>query len=107
MSMLLATADNFGLSFALEIVGLVVVVWFVLKKFPGPLVVKMMNDKLADIRAQLSAGEAAEQSAAELIESRTRALEAAKVEATAIVEQARRGAELVSAEAVNQADEEY
>jgi len=105
--MIVAMADNFGLSFILEVVGLVVVVTFVIKKFPGPLVAKMMNDKLAEIRAQLSAGEEAKAAALALIAQRSRSLEAAKVEAREIVEQARSGAELVAAESDRQADEEY
>jgi F-type H+-transporting ATPase subunit b len=105
--MIVATADNFGLSFLLEIVGLVVVVWFVVRKFPGPLVVKMMNDKLAEIRGQLSAGEEAAAAAAALVADRKAALEAAGGEAVAIVEQARRGAELVANEGERQAEEEY
>ena len=106
-AMIVATADNFGLSFLLEIVGFVVLVWFVLKKFPGPLVVKMMNAKLADIRGQLSAGEEAADAAAALVADRKAALDAAAGEAAAIVEQARRGALLVASESDRQADEEY
>jgi F-type H+-transporting ATPase subunit b len=104
---LFGSANNFGLSFILEIVGLVVVATFVVRKFPGPLVVKMMNDKLVQIRAQLSAGEEAKKAADTLIASRTAALEAAKDEAQAIVDQARRGAELVAIESDRLADEEY
>ncbi len=105
--MIVAAGDNFGLSFGLEIVGLVVVTTFVIKKFPGPLVVKSMNDKLSEIRAQLSAGAEAKAAAAALVDRSAAALEEAKTEAAGIVEQARRGAELVAAESTRQADEEY
>jgi ATP synthase F0 subunit b len=105
--MIVATADNFGLTFVLEVVGLIAVVTFVLRKFPGPLVAKMMNDKLADIRAQLSAGDEAKKAGAAFVEERTAALEAAKREAIGIIEQARHGAELVAIDGERQAEEEY
>lgn len=105
--MIIAAADNFGLSFILEVVGLIVVTTFVVKKFPGPLVLKLMNSKLTEIAAQLSAGEEAKKAAEGLVAERQRELDLSEAEARAIVEQARRGAELVATESVRQAEEEY
>jgi len=104
--MIVATANNFGLSFVLEIVGLALVVIFVVRKVVPP-VRKLMADKLAEIGAQLSAGADAAAAAAELVAARQAAFDAAGAEATAIVDQATRGAELVATEGARQADEEY
>jgi F-type H+-transporting ATPase subunit b len=104
---MVAATTNFGVSFALECVGLVLVAWFAIKKFPGPMIGTLMRDKLAEVRGQLAAGEEATAAAAALLSERRAAVEAARAEAASIVDQARHGAELVREASGSQADEEY
>jgi ATP synthase F0 subunit b len=103
---LLASAD-FGASFYEELGGLVLFLWVVFYKVPGPQLKRRMNERQAAIGAQLAAGEQARAQAGVLLEARRAALETARVEAARLVEQARSAAERLTAEGQRRAAEEY
>ena len=90
MGTVLASA-NFGESYILEIVGLVVVVVFIVRKIVPPLR-RAMDRQLETVRAQLAAGDEAREATARLVADRQRELEDARAEAAHLVEQARRSA---------------
>lgn len=104
--MILASA-NFGLTYWLEIVGLLLVLWVIIFKFPGPWLKQMMDRRREQIGRDLSAGEEAEHEAERVIAQSQAELEAAREEAQMIREQARRSAELIRAEGNTRAEEEY
>ncbi len=102
--MLYASA-NFGESFLLEVVALVLVIAFIVRKVVPPLR-KAMDHRAETIRGQLAAGDEARAAAAALVESRRAALEAAKSEAAAIVDQARQSAAQIVADGSRRAESE-
>jgi F-type H+-transporting ATPase subunit b len=105
MAVLFAASD-FGLSFALEWVGLAIVVAVVVR-YVVPWLRPKMDAQIASIRAQLAATEKARLDGAELVAARSAALEQAKVEAAAIVGRARENAARLVAEGSVHASEEY
>jgi ATP synthase F0 subunit b len=104
--MVFATTD-FGLSFILEWVALVVIVVIVVRNFPVPQLRRMMNARMEAIHAQLVAGEKARRDAERIVAERSAALERAQTEATSIVSRAERNAEHLLANGRERADGEY
>jgi F-type H+-transporting ATPase subunit b len=102
-----AAGDNFGLPWLLEIVTVPFLLWFIVRKFPGPIVKKMMNGRQEQIRASLAAGEEAKAEIEAVLVQRQAELEAAHGESSTILEQARRSAEQVAADGDRRAEEEY
>jgi F-type H+-transporting ATPase subunit b len=102
---LLASAD-FGTSFILELVALVFIAAFIVRKVLPPLR-RAMDGKLESIRAQLSAGDAAKAAAAALVSQRREALATGRTEAESLVEQARRSAEQITEDGRHKAEAEY
>lgn len=101
-----AASDNFGLSYILEIVGIVIVVALIWRYIAPPLN-RVMNAKLESIRGQLAAGDEARAEAERLVTERKSALAAAKSEATLIVEQANKSAQFLREDGIRRAEEEY
>jgi len=103
----IATANaNFGISFLLEIVGVVIVgglIW----RYIAPPLNKMMTRKLESIKGQLSAGDEARAEAVRVVGEHHSALEAAKLEAVQILEQAKKSSEFLVNDGVRRAEEEY
>ena len=104
--MVFATTD-FGLSFILEWVALVVIVVIVVRNFPVPQLRRMMNARMEAIHAQLVAGEKARRDAERIVAERSAALERAQTEAMSIVSRAERNAEHLLANGRERADGEY
>ena len=104
--MMVAAADNFGLSFGLEILGIVIVVALIWR-YIAPPIGRAMGRRLEAIRAQLAAGEDARAAAARLVEERRIALESARAESIEIVAQAKRSAAFLLDDGVRRAEEEY
>lgn len=102
---MLFAAANFGESYILEVVGLLLVVVFVVRKVVPPL--RRAMDKQADvIRAQLASGDEARAAAERLVAARRAELEHARSEASHLVEQAKRSAEQLVEDGRRRADEE-
>ncbi len=104
--MILADAGNFGSSFLLEILGLVIVGGLI-ARYIAPLLNKQMNAKLTTISSQLSAGDEARATAVRLVEQSKAALAEAKLEAIAIADRATKSAGLLVIDGKRRADEEY
>jgi F-type H+-transporting ATPase subunit b len=102
-----AAGDNFGLPWLLEIVTVPVLLWFIVRKFPGPIVKQMMNNRQEQIRSSLAAGEEAKAEIEAILAQRQAELDAAHTESSTILDQARRSAEQVVADGDRRADEEY
>ncbi len=103
---LAATSSNFGISFLLEIVGIVIVgglIW----RYIAPPLNKMMVRKLDSIKGQLQAGDEARAEGLRIVGDHRSALEAARLEAQQIVAQARKSAEFLVNDGVRRAEEEY
>ncbi|HUY06091.1 MAG TPA: F0F1 ATP synthase subunit B [Acidimicrobiales bacterium] len=101
-----SASGNFGISFLLEIVGIVVVgalIW----RYIAPPLNKAMNKRLDTIKGQLLAGDEARAEALRIVGELREALEAAKLEAVQIVQQANRSAEFLVNDGVRRAEEEY
>lgn len=104
--MILAASGNFGISFLLEILGIVIVAALIWRYIAPPLN-KVMAKKLESIKGQLAAGAEARAESEHLVEERKNALAAATVEAGQIVEQAKRSADFLLSDGVRRAEEEY
>jgi F0F1-type ATP synthase membrane subunit b/b' len=104
--MILADAGNFGTSFLLEILGLVIVAGLIWR-YVAPWLNGKMNGKLTTISSQLSAGDEARAAAVRLVEESKAALAEAKVEALAIADRATKSADLLVVDGKRRADEEY
>lgn len=104
--MILASAGNFGISFILEFIGLVVV-FAIIRRYIWPPLNKKMNERLDSIKTQLAAGDQARAEAARLVAEKNQALKAAETEATQIIEQAKKNAEFLVEDGKRRADEEY
>ena len=101
-----ATTDNFGISFLLEIVGIVIVgglIW----RYIAPPLNRAMTRKLESIKGQLAAGDEARAEGVRVVGERRSALEAAKLEAVQILQQARTSAEFLVNDGDRRAQEEY
>lgn len=105
MSTVLAATDNFGLSYVLELVGLLLVVVFVVRRVVPPLR-SAMNRQEEAIRTQLAAGDEARAASKRLVEARRAELERARTEAEAIVAQARESAAQLVEDGRRRADDE-
>lgn len=103
---MIAAAGNFGLSWILEVAGLIVVAGLIWR-YIAPLLNKLMVSKVESIRTQLSAGEEARAEGARVVAERQAELAAAKVEAQAIEAQAKHSAELLLVDGKRRAEEEY
>ncbi len=103
--MVLASA-NFGESYILEVVGLVLVVVFIVRRVAPPLA-KLMNDKQASIRSQLAAGDEARAAAEQVVAKRAAELEVARQEAATILDQARVSAGQLVDDGRRRAEDEY
>lgn len=103
---MLAAANNFGLSFGLEILGLAIVVALIWR-YVAPLLNRQMARRRETIAAQLAAGAEARAAAEELVSERRAALEAARADAAEVVAQARRSAEYLVDDGIRRAEEEY
>ena len=104
--LVLASTSNFGLSYVLEWVGLVLVAAFFWRYLRPPLT-KAMSAQAERIRASLEAGNEAKVEAERLVERERAALAAAGAEAAALLEQSRHGAERLLEEGRRRADDEY
>lgn len=104
--MIIASAGNFGISFLLELLGLVIVA-FLIWKYVAPPLNRVMAKRLETIRAQLAAGDEARAEAARLVQERKDALAKATEEAAQIVERAKKSAELLVEDGARRADEEH
>ena len=100
-------ATDFGLSFILEWVALVVIVVIVVRKFPMPQLRRMMSARLEAIHAQLVASEKARRDAERIVSECSAALERARTDAAVIVSRAERNAEHLLANGRERADGEY
>ena len=101
-----ASTANFGLSFLLEIVGIIIVgalIW----RYIAPPLNRMMSRKLESIKGQLSAGDEARAEAVRVVGEHQAALESAKLESVQIIQQAKRSAEFLVNDGVRRAEEEY
>jgi len=101
--------ENFGLSFDLEIVALVIIAFIIWKYvWAGGIDLRaMMSAKEASIATQLSAGDEARAQAVALVERKRKELEAAKLEAAGIVAQSESAAAEVVVEGERRAAEDY
>lgn len=106
LGLLLAATSNFGLSYILEWVGLVLVALFFWRYLRPPLT-KAMGAQAERIRASLEAGKDARAEADRIVERERAALEVANAEAEALAEQSRHGAERLLEEGRRRADDEY
>jgi F-type H+-transporting ATPase subunit b len=104
--MVFATTD-FGLSFILEWVALVVIVVIVVRKFPLPQLRGLMSTRLEAIHAQLVASDKARRDAERTVAECSAALGRARTEAATIVSRAERNAEHLLANGRERADGEY
>ncbi len=101
-----STSANFGVSFLLEIVGIVIVgglIW----RYIAPPLNRAMTRKLDSIKGQLLAGDEARAEGARIVAEHRAALEAARLEAVQIVAQAKNSAEFLVSDGVRRAEEEY
>ena len=105
MAPVLASA-NFGESYVLEVVGLVLAVLVVVRWVVPPLR-RAMAAQLESVRSQLAAGDDAREAAARLVAERRDELARAKAEAAALVEQARESAAQVLADGRRRGEEEH
>ena len=105
MATVLASA-NFGESYVLEIVGLVLAVLVVVRWVVPPLR-RAMNAQLETVRDQLAAGDEAREATARLVAQRRVDLERSQAEAANLVEQARLSAEQVVADGRRRGEEEH
>lgn len=97
-------ASDFGLSYGLEWVGLAILVWFVVWKFPGPLLNQAMDRRAAQIRETLEGAAAARAEAERQLAEARADLERSKQDAEGIVEQATRSAAQIEAEGRREAE---
>jgi F-type H+-transporting ATPase subunit b len=104
--MIFAAAGNFGISYILEIVGLVIVAGLI-TRYIGPPLKKLMNKKLDSIKSQLTAGDEARAEAAQLVKEQKAQLVTAKTQATQIVDQASKSALLLVEDGKRSAEEVY
>lgn len=104
--LVLASTSNFGLSYILEWVGLVLVAFFFWRYLRPPLS-KAMSAQAERIRTSLEAGKEARAEAERLLERERGALEAARGEADALLEQSRHGADRLLEEGRRRAEDEH
>jgi F-type H+-transporting ATPase subunit b len=102
----IVASTNFGVSYLLEWVAIVLFVAFVWRYIVPPLR-RAMNKQTETIREQLTTGERIREDAERLLVERRAALERAKTEAEAIVAQAQRNAAGLVEQGKKRADEEY
>lgn len=95
-----------GFTFVLEIVGFLLVLWFV-ARFVLPPLRKAMAAREAHIRNAIESAEQARREGAELAEQRRGALEAARQEARQIVDQANDAADQLREDGRRRGQEEY
>ncbi len=103
---MILASSNFGISYALEWVAIVLFVAFIWR-FVAPPLRRAMNRQTDAIREQLTAGERIREEAEQLLTARKAALERARAEAESIVAQAQRNSEGLLAQGRERADEEY
>ena len=103
--MILASAD-FGLSFFVELAGLIIL-GALIYRYIWPHLKRRMNAQLELIRSQFAAGDEAKAEAERLVQERRQALDAARNEAGEIVGQARRSARFLIEDGARRAEEEY
>jgi F-type H+-transporting ATPase subunit b len=99
-------SSNFGVSYALEWVAIILVAAFIWRYIAPPLR-RAMNRQTDTIREQLSTGERLREEAEQILSTRRAALERARTEAESIVDQARRNAEALVEQGRQRAAEEY
>lgn len=99
-------ASDFGLSYGLEWVGLVLVA-LVFWRYVRPPLSRAMSAQADRIRASLEAGAEARAEAEQVVARQRAALGAAEAEAESLVEQARHGVERLVADGERRAEEEY
>ena len=107
--MLFAEAGNFGLSWILEVLTLIIITFAVWKLvWAGGINLRgMMAARAATIETQLSAGDEARAQAEVLVATKRAALDAARVEAASIVLQSENAAAAVVSEGERKAAEDY
>jgi F-type H+-transporting ATPase subunit b len=102
----LLASSNFGLSYILEVVSVLIVIGaFYWKAWP-PLRARMLQ-RQQTIGSQLSAGDEARAQAAALVAQRRAELERAETEAAAIISQARESAAALEVDGQRRANEDY
>jgi len=99
-------AANFGESYVLEIVGLVLAVLVVVRWVVPPLR-RAMSAQLESVRSQLAAGDEAREATARLVAQRRTELARAQADAAVLVEQARQSAEQVLTDGKRRGEEEH
>ena len=104
-----STTANFGLSFDLEIVSLVIIAFIIWKYvWAGGINLRgMMAQKETSIATQLSAGDEARAQAVALVEQKRAGLAAAKIEAAAIESQSEAAAAEVVLDGERRAADDY
>ena len=103
---MILASSNFGISYTLEWVAIVLFIAFIWR-FIAPPLRRAMNRQTDAIREQLTAGERIREEAEQLLTTRNAALERARAEAESIVAQARRNAEGLLVQGRERAEEEY
>jgi len=102
----LILASQFGLSYGLEWIGLLLVA-LVFWRYLWPPLRRAMNAQAERIRASLEAGSEARAEAERIVEAERAALSRAKADAEALLEQSRHGAERLLEEGRRRAEDEY
>jgi F-type H+-transporting ATPase subunit b len=103
---IVAASSNFGVSYLLEWVAIVLFVAFIWR-FVAPPLRRAMNKQTEAIREQLSSGERIREEAEQLLAERRAALERARNEADSIIAQAQRNATGLLEQGKQRSDEEY
>lgn len=103
---MILASSNFGISYALEWLAVILVVAFIWRYIAPPLR-RAMNRQTDAIREQLSTGERIRAESERLLEERRAALGRAQAEAETIVGQAQRNAVALLEQGQQKADAEY
>jgi F-type H+-transporting ATPase subunit b len=104
--MLLASSGDFGLSYILEVVALLIVVAIIWRKVLPPLK-RAMARREQTIAGQLSSGDEARALAAALVAQRRLELDNGRAEAASIIEQARQSATALLSDGERLAQDDY